>query len=347
MNVKPPPADLDPRLRPLLAAAAAEEVARRVEEVVFTHARPVVAEILSYKLGRIGSPRRTEDLEDLCGDVCVRLLHKLNALRLDPEGEAIRDLRAYAAVAAYNAFHEHLRRQYPRRHRLQNRVRYVLNHRPQLALWRGDNQEWMCGLAAWRRPAPDDDAPRVTATPVPVDTAGGGPDSDPTTLLEALFRARGRPIPLDELVDALAARWGVKDRETSLDGMQLVETRQPGPAEAVDEAQRRDTLERAWQEITRLPLAQRRALLLNLRDEDGRGCLEIFPLTGVAGIAAIAAVLEWTAGELAALWSRLPLADNDIAERLGITRQRVINLRKSARQRLARRLAPREGRGPE
>jgi hypothetical protein len=40
---------------------------------------------------------------------------------------------------------------------------------------------------------------------------------------------------------------------------------------------------------------------------------------------------------LSALWDQLPLDDLSIAARLGVTRQQVINLRKAARARLARR----------
>ncbi|MGH9763461.1 MAG: hypothetical protein ACREAC_21730, partial [Blastocatellia bacterium] len=39
--------------------------------------------------------------------------------------------------------------------------------------------------------------------------------------------------------------------------------------------------------------------------------------------------------ELANLWDELPLPDSKVAEYLGITSQQVINLRKSARKRLA------------
>ena len=45
-----------------------------------------------------------------------------------------------------------------------------------------------------------------------------------------------------------------------------------------------------------------------------------------------------TYSELRAIWDQLPLSDIAIAERLELTRQQVINSRKSARQRLARRL---------
>jgi hypothetical protein len=64
----------------------------------------------------------------------------------------------------------------------------------------------------------------------------------------------------------------------------------------------------------------------------------MFPAAGVATIAQVAAVVEVPLDELAALWPDLPLDDNTIAARLGGTRQQIINLRKSARDRLARRL---------
>ena len=52
----------------------------------------------------------------------------------------------------------------------------------------------------------------------------------------------------------------------------------------------------------------------------------------------VADALGWTQAELGALWERLPIEDNEIAELLGATRQQVINLRKVARERLERRM---------
>jgi hypothetical protein len=48
--------------------------------------------------------------------------------------------------------------------------------------------------------------------------------------------------------------------------------------------------------------------------------------------------LEISADEFAAVWNDLPIEDARIAELLGLTRQQVINARKSGRERLARRL---------
>ena len=79
--------------------------------------------------------------------------------------------------------------------------------------------------------------------------------------------------------------------------------------------------------------------LLNLRDSQQRDALMLLPLTGVAGLPEMSAVLELSLNELAVLWNRLPLDDLSIARLLGVSRQQVINLRKSARQRLIRRMA--------
>jgi hypothetical protein len=64
----------------------------------------------------------------------------------------------------------------------------------------------------------------------------------------------------------------------------------------------------------------------------------VLPLTGIATIREMAAALEMPAADLATLWRDMPLEDARIAERLGLTRQQVINLRKSARLRLGRRM---------
>jgi hypothetical protein len=101
----------------------------------------------------------------------------------------------------------------------------------------------------------------------------------------------------------------------------------------------RQYLSRLWGEVCELPVNQRVAILLNLRDDDGLSALPLLPLTGIATIRQIAEVLNIPALDLAALWPELPLDDARIAERLTLKRQQVINLRKSARERLGRRMA--------
>ena len=69
----------------------------------------------------------------------------------------------------------------------------------------------------------------------------------------------------------------------------------------------------------------------------------LLPLTGIASIRQIAEAVAIPAEEFARLWNDLPLDDAALALRLGVTRQQVINLRKSARARLARRMTAVEG----
>jgi hypothetical protein len=142
---------------------------------------------------------------------------------------------------------------------------------------------------------------------------------------------------LDDLVNLVAVLWEIKE-PIAKDGEEVLAVL-PDPApDAGVGMQQREFLRELWAEVLQLPVRQRRALLLNLRDANGQGCIALLPLTGVASMLEIAGALEMGADGLAALWSRLPLDDQELAERLALTRQQVINLRKSARARLARRL---------
>ncbi|MGH9443968.1 MAG: RNA polymerase sigma factor [Thermoanaerobaculia bacterium] len=93
-----------------------------------------------------------------------------------------------------------------------------------------------------------------------------------------------------------------------------------------------------WDEIRRLPRAQRVALLLHLRDRRGNSVLFLFPLCGVASFAEISGTLEISESDLEKLWNDLPSDDNTLAAILSCSRQRVINLRMAARKRLSNRM---------
>jgi DNA-directed RNA polymerase specialized sigma24 family protein len=101
---------------------------------------------------------------------------------------------------------------------------------------------------------------------------------------------------------------------------------------------RRGLLGALWTEIRILPPAQRTALLLNFRDAQGANALPLLSLCGITTPAEIAATLGLPLTEIASLAECLPLEDSAVAERLGITRREVINLRVAARRRLERRL---------
>ncbi len=150
------------------------------------------------------------------------------------------------------------------------------------------------------------------------------------------MRSAGAPVPFDAVVDLFARLWSIQDHPYASD---LVDDR-PAPSQrdadvVLAEVQ---SMQSMWNEILALPLQQRAALLLNLRDPNGGSALWLIASAAIASVRKIAAALEWPAEDFANIWPRLPLSDLDIAQRLAVTRQQVINLRQAARQRLARRI---------
>ncbi len=138
--------------------------------------------------------------------------------------------------------------------------------------------------------------------------------------------------------NALAERGWRGERSRSRSDDEALGNLPDGRPDAASALERRADLVRLWAEIRRLPARQATALLLNLRDDRRRDAMALLPLTGIATLREIAHTMAMPAERLAEIWNRLPLEDRAIADLLGLTRQQVINLRKSARERLARRL---------
>ncbi|MGE0132551.1 MAG: hypothetical protein AB7U82_31085 [Blastocatellales bacterium] len=293
-----------------------------------------------------------QDVEDLHGEVLVQMLARLQAFRSHPAENAIGNFRGYVAVSAYNACHEYIRRKSPQYHQLKNRLRYLMTHHSGFALWESDNLLMLCGFERWRA-ARRSDAHSARLAQINDDPqsftlaalAGRPPERmSLADLTMAIFDWVGHPVELDQLVNLAARLCGVtellaatqSDRDD--DSLDIFE-RLPDPrADVETEVEARMRLERVWVEIVQLPIGQRTALLLNLRDEKGGNAIALLPITGVASIRQIAEALTIPAVEFVHIWPRLPLDDDSIASRLGLTRQQVINLRLAARRRLFRRM---------
>ncbi len=197
-------------------------------------------------------------------------------------------------------------------------------------------QLWECRAGGGREPIADFRAYVATVTFRACDTLlrRKRPEREALRARLRYLAATGRPLPPDAAAAAVA-RAACPRTAPEADAEAV-----PDPTgDVVGTVARRLYLARLWEEIAGLPQAQRAALLLNLRDPAGRGVLPLLPLSGVASAPAIARVLGLPAEDLAGLWEALPLGDAAIAERLGVTRQQVINLRMTARKRLTRRMA--------
>ncbi|MFN0083909.1 MAG: hypothetical protein ACKVX9_00840 [Blastocatellia bacterium] len=330
----------DPALHPYLAAIGEEHAARALSELIDRSIDPRVRGIVEYKLrfsaGRFDERDETPDLQH---EILLQLIARLAELRAAPDRSPIRNLSAYVAVAAYRACHDYLRRKYPARHSLKQRLRYALAHRAELACWEAEAEQWMCGLAEWRddpsrEPMSEGRARQVLAH------ASIHRSESLEELSIALLSELQQPVELDVMVGIVAELQGVRDYSAADNSYpeEMPESRADPRESIVDDLARRAWLGAIWREIERMTPKHRAALLLNLRDGQGGGAIELLLFTGVASFAEIAAAMEMTEAELAAIWNRLPLDDATIAGRLGISRQQVINLRGTARNRLVRRM---------
>lgn len=327
----------DSLLHEYAECADPERAEQLLETLVVEHAQPGIRRIVRHKLAFQGAAE-AQDAEDVASEVLVELISRLRAMKTEDGAAAIGAFSGYTAVAAYHACNEYVRRKYPNRHRLKTRLRYLLGSDKELALWEAENSVWMCGLERWRNAAAAPaTAEQVARWPeslgeIPRHSKGQHPADTVTLVLGRL----GRPVELEELVAVMARVWGVEDAPPAPEyAARELEAADPDPAAKLD-LQR--WLAGLWTQIRELPVAQRVALLLNLRAGGDHAAVTLLPLTGVAGMREIAETLELPPLEFAELWNRLPLDDLSIAERLGVSRQRVINLRKSARERLTRRM---------
>lgn len=239
----------------------------------------------------------------------------------------------YVAALTRNTCADYLRRRSSDWTRLKNRVRYLLRHDARLALWPDPEGALVCGFSRWQgRPAADLPAGALETAPS---------HSGVAALVAAVFLRTGEPVDLDALVELLADHLGIPRGTVSVQspaGAAAGEVADPAPP--IDGVlARRSDLASLWREVRALPWRQRVALLFNLRDDAGGDALGLLAVTGVAHLDEIASVVGLSAAALVELLPRLPLPDAEIAVRLSLERQQVINLRKAGRARLVRRLA--------
>jgi hypothetical protein len=275
---------------------------------------------------RGGWPLQRDDIDDIVGAVTVRVLRKLRAGTVLEE-ERVQNIEAFATTLATNAMRDFMRSRNPERTRTRQRLRYLFTRDPRLALWDA-GEVTVCGLAAWRNQG---------RAPVDAEIVRAAITSAITSADDAIaFLARlGEPVRLQDLVSGLAA-------PEPLHVVPVMELQ--AESQSIDTVETRQYLRILWEEIRELSPSQRAALLLNLREPASGNAVLLLVIVGIASLEEIAAAMEMSPEQLSAIWNDLPLDDLRIAEHLGVNRQQVINMRKSARERLTRRMRNRSHR---
>jgi len=337
--------ELDPLLLPFLQATDDEE-SNCLLAGLLRDGASIISEILRSKL-RVSLlatdvSHLNQEALDLRTETQATIVQSLRVLKvstLTAAPNTIADFRSYVAAVTFNTCNQLLRRKYPKRFQLKNKLRYLLRHESQLALWEHDG-EWTCGLAAWEGSSCSASAQQkvkeLRTQPI---LRTGNANQDRTSLVALLlrtFKTLEGPVQFEELVSLMIDVLQIKE-DVIIANPDLLENE----LNVSDDSRRLESqsqLSQLWKEICELPLRHRAALLLNLRERQGTDALELFVMTQVATIRDIGRVLEFEPEEFARIWNELPWDDAKIANHLGLRRQQVINLRQSARAQLTRKL---------
>jgi hypothetical protein len=302
---------------------------RALQDLLARHVGPRVEKMIRAELERDDEPVDLETATDLAAEVSLRLIGKLQRLAADPRDAPIDRFHDYVRTVAHNVLHDHEKRTNPWRGRLGHRVRYVLTRTPALALW--GPEPVRCGFVEW---VGRTDV-REVARPLEVPPGAVDDVRRLRALIVHQLRRAGGPVEVRALVGALGEVAAAPGRPFDPETVLAARGEAADPLRLLAD---RQYLERLWGEIVELPLRQRIALLLQLRLDDGESVAHLLPVVGIADVRMLATTIGMSVEQLLALWNDLPLGDQQIAERLGVERQQVINLRKSARERLARRM---------
>lgn len=214
------PLQADPSLLPFLRATDEAEQERLLAALISEQAGPLIRKIIS-KRSRFRAAGRAIahdfDSDDIYGEVIVRLLKRVRESKANPGGEAISDFHGHVAVTTLNACHDYLRKKYPQRRGLENKLRYLLIRVPEFALWQSARGNWLCGLSAWKseklnpiEPKRIDRLREDPAALLPASVSGADARLMKDTL-HAVFNWAGRPVDLSDLIAIISNLCDVKD----------------------------------------------------------------------------------------------------------------------------------------
>ena len=323
----------DEILASYLAESDEPAAERLLHSLIVEAASPYVRIVVASNLRGPYQSETNDAVQEVLLDLTSHL-RRLRSGQIEPgagDEPPIRNFRAYVASAARRAAGFVLRRSNPERYRLRNRIRYSLKTGDGFTLTDDEQGRRIAGLRQWNREAsgPIATQEQLRALPVPAGASG----LNLAVLIEQVLTPLGAPVLLDHLTEFIGAALGGFARQEEFEAAAGVAS-----SNLADQMEQRAWLAHLWTEIVELPRNQRVALLLNLRDHIGDSALRLLPAMGIATLRQIAVALEMEPEVLAALWRQLPVDDRQLAEMLSLTRQQIVNLRKSARDRLIRRM---------
>ena len=206
-NMQESPVKIDALLEPLLTATTDEHADELLSQLIAGHAEPVIKGVIRFKL-RFNSHQETQraEADDIHQDVVLQLVTQLQRFRKLPETHPITDVRGMAAIIAHRTCARWMRRQFPERHALKNRLHYLLTRQRGFAIWDDDNGKSIAGFAVWQQQ-------KKAAVRNLSDVAAHLRKAQQLAeTVASIFDYAGGPIEFDELVTAVASIEGVSDQ---------------------------------------------------------------------------------------------------------------------------------------
>ena len=209
----PSPVKIDVLLEPLLTEVSDVQADEILSQLITRHAEPVIKGVIRFKL-RLNSFRETqrEEADDIQQEVVLQLLAQLQRFRKLPATHPITDVRGMAAIIAHRTCARWMRRQFPERHALKNRLHYLLTRQRGFALWQDGEGKLLAGFAVWQQqPQSTRNLPEIEKLPTNIRALKSDKPQQLAELLASLFNYLGGPIEFDELVSSVAALQGISD----------------------------------------------------------------------------------------------------------------------------------------
>lgn len=325
-----------------------------LDNLIKEHAEPLIHKIIHAKL-KLSQNKSTkkagnDDANDLCQDSITKLIAHLKQLRTNPIRYAISAFDEFVAKVTFNVYNNYVRAKYPHRHKLKRQLEHLLKSRKEFDLWK-DSSDRLAGLAHWRDGDWSKTNPGALQTQSFVLAQLDEPQINQiplVVLLTKFFEWANQPVAFDELVSVIAEVCGIKDGpQKDWPVAHQASTEQPS-GEGIRKLEYHEHLRQAWKEILALPIRQRYALLLNWKNSATDSFFNALIIDGITSTQNIAKALQMDLPNLEKIWDQLPLKDAAIGEMLGgLPAQAVANLRKSARERLARRMKKNQDQSPK
>jgi len=333
--------DMDHLLLPLLNAVDEQERQQCVEELLITHVRPIIRQMLQQRLGLYvsahGVNATNPDAEDQYQEAMARTIEVLHAdQRLLT---TIENFERYVGRIVANICVDFLRSKHPTRARLKDALRHLLTRHADLVSWQYDD-ELLCGFAAWRNTGKRVVDVSDIETRLNAFVAARFANEDVrvarlSRVVRELFEWIGGPVEIDVLVRMLAYVRDIRDQQTeSLDDVEFEDNFRGSVASAESDVEAHELLEQLWSIVKRLTPKQRDAFALRFCDQDGRNLFTILRAAGIAEWKDLAEGMGRSAADVARLWKQMPMDSASVAKELRTSRDNVYKWHFRALQKL-------------